>query len=322
MALELADIKAAAARLHGVANRTPVMQSRTLNTRLGAEVFLKCENFQRMGAFKFRGAYNAMTRLDADARRRGVLTHSSGNHAQAIALAGRLLGITTTIVMPEDAPAVKLAATREYGGNVVLYNRHQTTREAVSAVLLAANGHSFIPPFDHDDVIAGQGTAGLELIEELVQRGVELDTLVVCLGGGGLLSGCAIAAKALLPQCRVIGVEPLAGNDGMQSLAAGRLIQFNNPDTIADGARTPLCERTFKLIQTHVDGIVCVTDAQLVQAMYFLWERLKIVVEPTGALALAALLAAELDVRGQRVGVIISGGNVDLADAAMLFAAR
>ena len=310
-----ADVQSAAALLAGIAHRTPVLRSDTLDQAVQAQVFLKCENFQRMGAFKFRGAYNAMARLSDAQKQRGVLTHSSGNHAQAIALSGRLLGVNTTIVMPQDAPAVKLAATRGYGGNIVLYDRMETTREAISANLLATHGYSFIPPFDHEHVIAGQGTAGLELLEEMAG----LDVLVVCLGGGGLLSGCALAAKALYPNCTVIGVEPQAGNDGMLSLRAGKLIQFNNPDTIADGARTALCERTFALIQKHVDDIVCVNDQELLQAMFFLWERLKIVVEPTGALAVAAILHNKIDVKGKRVGAIVSGGNVDLKQVNDLF---
>ena len=310
------DVQSAAALLTGIVHRTPVLHSDTLDQKVQAKVYLKCENFQRMGAFKFRGAYNAMARLTDTQRQRGVLTHSSGNHAQAIALSGRLLGVNTTIVMPQDAPAVKLAATRGYGGNIVLYDRMETTREAISANLLAAHGYSFIPPFDHEHVIAGQGTAGLELLEETGA----LDVLLVCLGGGGLLSGCALAAKALMPNCVVIGVEPLAGNDGMLSLRAGKLIQFNSPDTIADGARTPLCERTFALIQKHVDDIVCVSDQELLQTMFFLWERLKIVVEPTGALAVAAILHNKVDVKGKRVGAIISGGNVDLKQLSDLFA--
>ncbi len=310
------DVQSAAALLAGIAHRTPVMRSDTLDQRVRAQVFLKCENFQRMGAFKFRGAYNAMARLSDTQKQRGVLTHSSGNHAQAIALSGQILGVNTTIVMPQDAPAVKLAATRGYGGNIVLYDRMETTREAISANLLAMHGYSFIPPFDHEHVIAGQGTAGLELLE---QAGA-LDLLLVCLGGGGLLSGCALAAKALMPRCKVIGVEPLAGNDGMQSLRAGKLIQFNNPDTIADGARTAPCERTFELIQKHVDDIVCVSDQELLQTMFFLWERLKIVVEPTGALAVAAILHNKVEVAGKRVGAIVSGGNVDLKQVNSLFA--
>ncbi len=311
-----ADVQSAAALLAGIAHRTPVLRSDTLDQAVQAKVHLKCENFQRMGAFKFRGAYNAMARLTDAQKQRGVLTHSSGNHAQAIALSGRLLGVNTTIVMPQDAPAVKLAATRGYGGNIVLYDRMETTREAISAELLTTHGYSFIPPFDHEHVIAGQGTVGLELLEDAGP----LDVLLVCLGGGGLLSGCALAANALFPNCAVIGVEPQAGNDGMLSLRAGKLIQFNNPDTIADGARTPLCERTFALIQKHVDDIVCVSDQELLQTMFFLWERLKIVVEPTGALAVAAILHNKIELKGKRVGAIISGGNVDLKQVGDLFA--
>ena len=310
-----ADVQSAANVLAGIAHRTPVMRSDMLDQRTNAKVFVKCENFQRMGAFKFRGAYNALARLSAEQKRLGVLTHSSGNHAQASALSGKILDISTTIVMPQDAPAVKLAATRAYGGNIVLYDRNQTTREQVSADLLARQGYSFIPPFDHEHVIAGQGTAGLELLE----GAADLDVLLVCLGGGGLLSGCAIAARALAPNCKVIGVEPQAGNDGLQSLHTGKLIQFNNPDTIADGARTGLCERTFQLIQKHVDDIVCVTDQELIETMYFLWERLKIVVEPTGALAVAAILHNKIDVKGKRVGASSSGGNVDLKQIGIMF---
>jgi threo-3-hydroxy-L-aspartate ammonia-lyase len=310
-----ADVQDAARLLKGVANHTPVLHSRTLDQRVQASVLLKCENFQRMGAFKFRGAYNAMARLSAAEKARGVLTHSSGNHAQAIALAGQLLGVQTLIVMPDDAPAVKLAATREYGARLHLYDRNQQTREAISAELIQQHGYSFIAPFDNEHVIAGQGSAGLELIESAQ----ELDLLLVCLGGGGLLSGCAIASKTLLPHCRVIGVEPEAGNDGMQSLHSGKLVQFQNPDTIADGARTALCERTFGLIQRYVDDIVCVTDGELVDTMQFLWERMKIVVEPTGALAVAAILHGKVALEGKRVGAIISGGNVDLVAAGRMF---
>ena len=311
-----ADIQAAAARLAGIAHRTPVLSSRTLNQRVEAQVWLKCENFQRMGAFKFRGAYNAISQLSERQKERGVLTHSSGNHAQAIALAGQLLGVNTTIVMPSDAPRVKLAATRDYGAQIVLYDRLETTREAISAELEREHGYAFIAPFDNDQVIAGQGTAALELFEETGP----LDVLLVCLGGGGLLSGSAIAARALSPSCRVIGVEPEAANDGLQSLRGGVLVQIANPPTIADGARTSICERTFRLIQANVDDIVCVSDAELVATMRFLFERMKIVVEPTGALAVAALLHGKIDAPGARIGAIISGGNVDPAAAGAWFA--
>jgi threonine dehydratase len=300
---------AAHERLAGIAHRTPVHRSRQLDERLGARVYLKCENFQRAGAFKFRGAYNALSRLDEADRRRGAITHSSGNHAQALALAGSLLGIRTVIVMPEDAPAVKLAATRAYGAEVVLYDRRRETREELSARLAAERGLTLIPPFDHPDVIAGQGTVAKELIEQVGP----LDVLVVCLGGGGLLSGCALAAHALSPGIAVYGVEPEAGNDGRQSFYGGRRMTIEEPDTIADGARTrALGELTFPLIQRLCRDIVTVDDAALVRALRFVYERL----------GLAALLEGKLDVRGQRVGVVISGGNVDLARLAGWFGAQ
>jgi threo-3-hydroxy-L-aspartate ammonia-lyase len=308
------DVQDAAALLKGVAHRTPVLRSRTLDQRVGGELFLKAENFQRAGAFKFRGAYNAIARLSDAEKARGVLAYSSGNHAQAIALAGQLLGVRTTIVMPVNAPNVKLDATRGYGAEIILFDPAVQTREQVAASL-ADRGMSLIPPFDHHHVIAGQGTVALELIAEVGH----LDMLVVCMGGGGLLSGCALATRALLAHCQVIGVEPEAGNDGMQSLAAGRLIQFSNPDTIADGARTAPCERTFRLIQANVDQIQCVSDQELIVTMQLLWQRLKIVVEPTGALAMAAVLSGRLDAANKRVGVIISGGNVDLVQAGRWF---
>ncbi|MBC7880284.1 MAG: threo-3-hydroxy-L-aspartate ammonia-lyase [Anaerolineae bacterium] len=311
--LDIADLRAAAQRLSGVANATPVMTSRTLNRQWNGQVFFKCENFQRTGSFKFRGAYNAM----AQAQTKGVLTYSSGNHAQAIALAGSLLRISTTIVMPDDAPAVKQAATRSYGAEIILYNRQQTTREQLSQELATARGLTIIPPFDHPHVIAGQGTAALELLAEVGK----LDLLLVCCGGGGLLSGCAIAAKALNPQCRVIGVEPEQADDAARSFRTGILQTIHNPDTIADGARTPaLGKITFPLIRQNVDDIVTVSESGIIRAMFYLWERLKIVVEPTGALATAAILENIVDVSGMRVGAIISGGNVDLMEASQLFA--
>lgn len=309
-----ADVQSAAKLLRGVAHRTPILQSSTLNQRLGAKLYLKAENFQRMGAFKFRGAYNAIARLTDGEKARGVLAYSSGNHAQAIALAGQILGVRTTIVMPHDAPAIKLAATRGYGAEIITFDRTRQTREEVAASLVH-RGMNLIPPFDHPHVIAGQGTAAMELIEDAGP----LDMLLVCMGGGGLLSGCALATRALLANCQIIGVEPEAGNDGMQSLAAGKLIQFHNPETIADGARTAPCQRTFELIQANVDQITCVSDQQLIATMHFLCERLKIVVEPTGALALAAALFNKVEVRGKRVGVIVSGGNVDLAQLGVWF---
>lgn len=312
-----ADIAAAAQRLAGQAHRTPVMTSRTVDERVGASVFFKCENFQRIGAFKFRGAYNALARLDERARRRGVLTFSSGNHAQAVALAGRLLGVRATIVMPEDAPAVKVEATRGYGAEVILYDRNETTRESLGAAIAAERGLTVIPPYDHADVVAGQGTAAKELIEDVGA----LDWLFVCCGGGGLLSGCAIAAAELAPGCKVVGVEPAAGDDATRSFRTGTLQTVHNPETIADGARTPSLGRvTFPIVLARVHDMMTVDDAQLVAAMLYLWERMKIVVEPTGALAAAGLFAQRHDVRGRRVGVVISGGNVDLRAICRLLA--
>ncbi len=302
------DIVDAAERLRGVAHRTPVMTSRTANQVAKAELFFKCENYQRMGAFKFRGAYNAIAQLDEGPRQAGVVAFSSGNHAQAIALAGRLLGVKTVIVMPDDAPASKIAATRGYGGEVIPYDRRSQDREALTRDLAAERGMTAIPPFDHPHVIAGQGTAAKELIEEVGR----LDYLLVCLGGGGLLAGCALATAALNPRCKLIGVEPAAGNDGQQSLAKGEIVEIAVPETIADGARTTrLGEYTFPIIQRYVSDIVTVTDAQLVETMKFFAQRMKMVVEPTGCLAAAALLDGAVAVHG-RVGVLVSGGNVDL----------
>ncbi|MEO0409228.1 MAG: threo-3-hydroxy-L-aspartate ammonia-lyase [Cyanobacteria bacterium P01_A01_bin.135] len=304
-----ADILAAAQRLDGQAHRTPVMQSRSFDQRAGAQVYFKCENLQRTGSFKFRGAYNAMSQLDAEARRRGVLTFSSGNHAQAIALSGQLLGIPTTIVMPEDAPQVKRQATEGYGAEVLLYDRSQITREALGQQLLAERGAVFIPPFDHPHVLAGQGTA----VKELLEAVGELDLLLVCCGGGGLLSGSAIAAQQLCPTCRVVGVEPSAAEDGVRSFRSKTLQTVTNPDTIADGARTPsLGQLTFPIILSYVHDMVSVPDPAIIDTTRFLWERLKLVVEPTGALAAAALYSGRVKASGARVGVILSGGNVDI----------
>jgi threonine dehydratase len=311
------DVAAAARRLAGVAHRTPVLTSRTADARTGARIFFKCENFQRGGAFKFRGAYNALAQLGADQRARGVLTWSSGNHAQAMALAGGLLAVPTTVVMPSDAPAVKLAATRAYGGRVVTYDRDREVREEVGHRLAAAEGLAIVPPYDHADVIAGQGTAARELFEEVG----DLDVLLVCCGGGGLLSGSALAATDRCPSCRVIGVEPALADDATRSFKTKTLQTTHNPPTIADGARTPsLGSLTFPLVLALVADMVTVTDEALLRAMFFLWERMKIVVEPTGALAAAAAFEAAVPVTGLRVGVIISGGNVDLRQAAAWFA--
>lgn len=309
------DIVLAASSISPHAHRTPVVRSRTLDARLGSEAFIKCESFQRVGAFKFRGAFNALSRLDADARRRGVLAFSSGNHAQAVALASSILSIRAVIVMPIDAPAVKADATAGYlrdggiaGSEVVRYDPATVVREQLGAELADRLGLTVIPPYDHPDVIAGQGTAALELIED---HG-PLDTLFVCCGGGGLLSGCAIAAKAMNPGCRVVGVEPALADDAARSFASRTLHTIRNPPTIADGARTPHLGRyTFPLVLTHADEIITVTEDQIRAAMRFAFERLKLVAEPTGVLALAGAMKHHARSPGSRVGIILSGGNVD-----------
>ena len=304
-----ADVVAAAARIEGHAHRTPVLRSRTADALLGAQLFFKCENLQRAGAFKFRGAFNALSRFDAAQRRAGVVAFSSGNHAQAIALAARLLGMPATLVIPQDAPAAKIAATRGYGAEVVLFDRFTEDRAAIGARLANERGLTLIPPFDHPDIIAGQGTATKELLEEVG----ELDALFVCLGGGGLISGAALALRALSPRCKLYGVEPLAGNDAQQSLRRGEIVHIEVPKTIADGAQTPhVGELTFQIIRREVDDIVTATDEQLVEAMRFFAERMKLVVEPTGCLGFAGARHAGLPIQGQRVGVLLSGGNIDL----------
>jgi threonine dehydratase len=316
LAITYADIEAARERLRGAAHRTPVLTSRTADAHTGARLFFKCENLQRTGAFKFRGAYNALAQFSAEQRARGVVAFSSGNHAQAIALAAKLLGIPATIVMPHDAPRIKVEATRGYGAQIVVYDRYTEDREAIGRALASERGLTLIPPFDHPHVMAGQGTAAAELIEDVGA----LDALVVCVGGGGLISGCAVAAKHLAPDCRVIGVEPEAGNDVQQSLAAGRIVAIDVPQTIADGAQTQHPgQLTFPVIQALVSAIVTVPDAALVRAMRFFAERMKLVVEPTGALAAAAVFE-KLALAGQRVGVIVSGGNIDCARYAQLLA--
>ena len=306
------DVAAAARRLAGHAHRTPIMTSRQVDERIGCRVFFKCENFQRVGAFKFRGAYNAISQLTVDQRRRGVLTYSSGNHAQAVALAARLLGTTAVIVMPQDAPQVKLEATRGYGGEIVTYDKHTSVREELAARIAQERGLTVIPPYDHPHVVAGQGTAAKELIEDAGP----LDFLFVCVGGGGLISGCALAADALSPGCRVVGVEPEAGDDATRSFKTKTLHRVHNPDTIADGARTPcLGEITFPLVLRYVHDMVTVNDRELLAAMLYVWERMKIVIEPTGALGAAGLFEGKVSPpAGSRVGVIISGGNVDVRD--------
>jgi threonine dehydratase len=310
-----ADVQEAARRIAGIAHRTPVLTSRTADARTGARLFFKCENLQRGGAFKFRGAYNAIAALKDGGNRGGVIAYSSGNHAQAIALAGQLLGVKATIIMPHDAPAMKVAATRGYGAEVVFYDRFTEDREALGRKLASEGGLTLIPPYDHPDVIAGQGTAALELIEEVGP----LDVLLAPLGGGGLLSGCALAAKALSPGCDVIGVEPEAGNDGQQSFRKGEVVRIAVPKTIADGAMTTyLGAHTFPIIRDLVKDIATVPDAALVEAMRFFAERMKIVVEPTGCLAAAAVFGRNSHAGG-RVGIVLSGGNVDLASLSRFF---
>jgi len=321
--LQYSDIEQAAARIKGVAHRTPVLTSRTANAMAGAELFFKCENFQRMGAFKFRGAYNAISKFSDEQKRAGVLTFSSGNHAQAIALSASLMGISSAIIMPLDAPELKVRATKGYGGEVITYDRYKENREEIGARLAKERGMTLIPPYDHPDVICGQGTAAKELIEEAGQ----LDVLLVPLGGGGLLAGSALAAATLSPSCKVIGVEPEAGNDGQQSLRSGQIVDIPVPQTIADGAQTThLGQHNFAVIRRFVDDIVTVSDEQLKATMRFFAERMKIVVEPTGCLAAAAALhgvgtAGGAPLAGKKVGILISGGNVDLARFAQLVAA-
>jgi threonine dehydratase len=300
-------VKAAQERLEGHAHVTPIMTSRTLNRLTGAQIFLKCENFQRMGAFKFRGAYNAMSRLTADQKKHGVITHSSGNHAQAVALVGRLLGIKTVVVMPDDAPVIKRAATEAYGAAVIGYDPGQTSREKISQDLSNRHGYTLVPPYDHIDIVAGQGTAAAELLDELSS----LDMLMVPCGGGGLLSGCAVAARAMSPNCRVMGIEPKSADDAAKSFHSGKLHTVTNPPTIADGTRTPsLGKVTFPLVLKYVDDMQTVSESAIMEAVKFLFYRMKLVVEPSGALGVAALLSEDIQPRG-RVGVILSGGNID-----------
>jgi threo-3-hydroxy-L-aspartate ammonia-lyase len=309
------DVAAAARRLQGQAHRTPVLRSTTADRLLKAEVYFKCENLQRMGAFKFRGAFNSLSKFTPAQREAGVIAFSSGNHAQAIALSARLLGIPATILMPLDAPQAKVDATRGYGGEVILFDRYTQDREALTAQLAKERGMTLIPPFDHPDVLAGQGTAARELFEEVGP----LDVLLVPLGGGGLLSGSALATRALAPDCKLYGVEPEAGNDGQQSFRKGEIVNIATPQTLADGAQTQhLGQFTFAIIRRDVDDILTATDAQLVEAMRFFAGRMKMVVEPTGCLGFAAACHAGLALQGKRVGVILSGGNVDLKRYAQL----
>lgn len=312
-----ADVEAAAERLKGHAHRTPVLTSRRVDDELGLRVFVKCENFQRVGAFKFRGAFNALSRFDDDQRRAGVVTFSSGNHAQAIALSARILGIPAVIVMPHDAPALKVAATKGYGAEVVMYDRYAEDREEIGRTLAAERGLTLVPPYDHPDVVAGQGTATKELIEEVG----ELDALFVPLGGGGLLSGAALAARALSPSCRIHGVEPETGDKVRRSVRNGEIVHIDTPATIADGAQTQhVGAIPFEIIKRDVDDFVAASDAELVEAMRVFASTFKIVVEPTGCLGLAAARRLAPQLAGQRVGVVVSGGNVDLDRFAVLLA--
>lgn len=304
-----ADIEAARTRISGAAHRTPVLTSRTADAKTGAKIFFKAENLQRAGAFKFRGAFNAIAALEPDVRQRGIVAYSSGNHAQAIAYAASLQGVPSTIVVPKDAPEIKVAATRGYGAEIVFYDRYTEDREKISLGLARERGATLIPPYDHPDVIAGQGTAVLELMEDVGA----IDVLVVPLGGGGLLAGSALSARALSPSCRIVGVEPEAGNDAQLSLRKGEIVHIPVPKSIADGALvTHIGAHNFPILSRDVSDIVTVSDAQLVETMRFFAERMKIVVEPTGCLAAAAVLQGELACSGKRVGIVLSGGNVDL----------
>ncbi|MCG2594431.1 threo-3-hydroxy-L-aspartate ammonia-lyase [Ramlibacter sp. XY19] len=313
-----ADVVAASERIQGHAHKTPVLTSRTVDEQFGAQVFFKCENLQRMGAFKFRGGFNALAKFTPEQRRLGVVAFSSGNHAQAIALSARILGIPATIVMPKDAPAAKVAATKGYGGTVVLYDRYTEDREQIGRELADKHGLTLIPPYDHADVLAGQGTAAKELVEEVGP----LDAFFAPLGGGGLLSGSALALRALAPDCSIYGVEPEAGNDGQQSFRKGAIVNIEVPKTIADGAQTQhLGAITFPLIQRDVTDILTASDAELVDCMGFLASRMKLVVEPTGCLGFAAARRMKGELKGRKVGVLLSGGNVDMARFASLLAA-
>jgi len=314
-----ADIALAHQRILPYIQATPVLTSNTANQLSQSELFFKCESFQTSGAFKFRGACNALLQFTQEQKARGVVTFSSGNHAQAIAKAAQQFGMRAVIVMPKDAPAIKVAATRGYGGEIIFYDRYTEDREAIGRQLAQEQGLTLIPPYDHPHVMAGQGTSAKELIESVSSNAGALDYLLVPLGGGGLLSGCATAAKALNPHCKVIGVEPEAGNDGQRSLRSGSIVHIDTPNTIADGAQTQhLGTHTFPVIQQHVDDIATVSDAQLIDTMKFFASRMKLMVEPTGCLAAALALSGTLDIKGKRVGVIISGGNIDLSRFAKL----
>ena len=317
MAIAFSDVAAAAGRIAGIAHRTPVVTSRTLDERTRATCFVKCENLQRMGAFKFRGAYNRLAQLDPSERSHGVVAYSSGNHAQGVALAARLLGISATIVMPRDAPESKLAATRGYGAEVVLYERSEENRAVIAADIAAERGATLVPPYDDERIIAGAGTVGMELLEDVR----EIEMLLVPVGGGGLFSGCCVVAAHEDPAIECWGVEPEAGDDVRRSFAARERIVIDVPHTIADGLQTQAAgELTFPVILERARGIVTVTDAELVEAMRFAFERMKLVLEPSGAAALAAVLFGKLPIEGRRIGIVISGGNVDLQRFTQLLA--
>jgi len=308
---EYNDVAAASYRIKDYAHKTPVLTSRTVNDLFGAEIFFKCENFQRMGAFKFRGAMNALLQFNDQQRKAGVVTFSSGNHAQAIALAAQILGIPATILMPEDSPEAKIAATKGYQGNVIFFDRYKDDRQQLCRDLAEKQGMTVIPPYDHPHIIAGQGTAAKELLEEVG----ELDAIFASFGGGGLLSGTALAARHLSPDCKIYGVEPEAGNDGQQSFRSGKIVRIATPQTIADGAQTAyIGELNFALIQRLVDDVLTATDQELISCMRFFAERMKMVVEPTGCLGFAAARNMQAQLAGKRVGIIISGGNVDLGN--------
>lgn len=309
-AISFDDVKAAHERIAGVAHRTPVLTSTTADAMTGARLFFKCENFQRMGAFKFRGGYNALSMLTDDQRAKGVVAYSSGNHAQAVALSAKLLGIKAVIIMPKDSPAAKVAATKGYGAEVVFYDRYTEDRDAIGKAMAHEHGLSLVKPYDDPRVMAGQGTA----VKELIEDAGPMDIVITPLGGGGLLSGSSVAAKALCPECAVYGVEPEAGNDGQQSFRSGKIVRINTPKTIADGAQTLyLGDHTFPLIQKNVTDILTVSDQELVEAMRFFAGRMKMVVEPTGCLAAAAIFTKKIDIAGKRIGIVLSGGNTDLA---------
>lgn len=309
------DVSAASERIKSQAHNTPVMTSRTVDEALGAQVFFKCENLQRMGAFKFRGAFNALSKFTPEQRKAGVVAFSSGNHAQAIALSAKILGIPATIVMPHDAPAAKLAATQGYGGNVVFYHRYTEDREQIGRDLAEKHGQTLIPSYDHPDVLCGQGTAAKELFEEVGP----LDAFFVPLGGGGLLSGCALATQEYSPSCKLYGVEPEAGNDGQRSFRTGSIVHIDTPKTIADGAQTQhLGQETFPIIQRYVDDILTASDAELIDCMAFMATRMKLVVEPTGCLGFAGARQMKAELNGKRIGVLVSGGNIDMARFASL----